>query len=187
MAPSDKVPEPWRSLLADIDSQCPQPIQMHCIGGFAVTIHYALVRPTGDIDVWQVIPNDAAGWLARTAGERSELHRKHGAYVQVSGVATVPEDYESRLVKVFAGEFDNLRLFVLDPYDLALSKVERNAEVDIEDVYHLARALKFDLELLADRYRKVLRPFLKGPESRHDLTMKLWIEAINEERADRPA
>jgi hypothetical protein len=59
MPPSDKVPEPWRSLLADIDSQSPQPIQMHCIGGFAVTIHYGLVRPTGDIDVWHVIPTSS--------------------------------------------------------------------------------------------------------------------------------
>ena len=57
--PSDRVPEPWRSLLADLDAQCTQSIEMHCIGGFAVTLHYGLVRSTGDIDVWHVIPSDA--------------------------------------------------------------------------------------------------------------------------------
>jgi hypothetical protein len=181
--PSDKVPEPWRSLLADIDAQCDQPIEMHCIGGFAVTLHYGFMRPTGDIDVWHVIPTDAAPWLAKIAGKGSELHRKHRVYVQVSAVATVPEDYESRLVEVFPGEFEKLRILVLDPYDLALSKLERNAEIDVEDVKHLARAANFDLDLFADRYRKELRPFVTGPEAKHDLTFELWIDAIKEERA----
>ena len=102
--------------------------------------------------------------------------------MQVSVVGTVPEDYESRLVDVFAGEFEHLRILVLDPYDLALSKLERNAEIDVEDVKHLARAANFDLEVLANRYQQELRPFLNGPEARHDLTLRLWIDAIEEER-----
>jgi len=81
------------------------------------------------------------------------------------------------------GEFDKLRILVLDAYDLALSKLERNAEIDVEDVKHLARAAKFDLDVLADRYRKELRPFLTGPEAKHDLTLELWIETIKEQRA----
>jgi hypothetical protein len=185
--PSDKVPEPWRSLLADIDAKCAQKIEMHCIGGFAVTLHYGLMRPTGDIDVCHVIPSEAAAWLTKIAGEGTALHRKHRVHVQISAVATVPEDYESRLVELVPREFERLRILVLDPYDLALSKLERNAEIDVEDVKHLARAANFDLEVLADRYRKELRPFLAGPESRHDLTLKLWIEAIGEERAHRGA
>jgi hypothetical protein len=147
-----------------LDAQCAQAIEMHCIGGFAVTLHYGRMRPTGDIDVWHVIPSGAAPWLTKIAGEGTELHRKHRVHVQVSAVATVPEDYESRLVEVFAGEFKMLRILVLDPYDLALSKLERNAEIDIEDVKHLARALNFDLDVLAGRYRNELRPFLTGPE-----------------------
>lgn len=185
--PSDTVPEPWRSLLADIDAQCPQEIEMHCIGGFAVTLHYGLMRPTGDIDVWHVVPSGAAAWLIKVAGPGTELHRKHRVHVQVRPVATVPEEYERRLVEVFPSEFAELRLFVLDPYDLALSKLERNAEIDIEDVKHLARAANFDLDVLADRYRTELRPFLAGPESRHDLTLQLWIEAIKEDRAQGTA
>jgi hypothetical protein len=160
---------------------------MHRIGGFAVTLHYGLMRPTGDIDVFYVIPSTAMAWLAKTAGKGSELHRKHRVYVQVSAVATVPEDYASRLIEMFPGEFNNLRILVLDPYDLALSKLERNSEIDVEDVKHLARAAHFDFDLLADRYQRELRPFLKGPEARHDMTLKLWLEAMAEERAQRGA
>lgn len=45
--PSDRVLEPWRSFLAEIDAATP-PLELHCIGGFAVTVHYELVRATGD-------------------------------------------------------------------------------------------------------------------------------------------
>ena len=69
-----------------------------------MTLHYGLMRPTGDIDVCHVIPSDGAPWLAKIAGEGTDLHRKHCVHVQVSAVATVPEQYESRLIEVFPGE-----------------------------------------------------------------------------------
>lgn len=179
---SDRVPEPWRSFLADIDVASPSAIEMHCIGGFAVTLYYALSRPTGDIDVWHVIPGSATAWLASTAGPGSALHKQHGVYLQIAAVATLPENYADRLTEVFTGEFEKLRILVADPYDLALSKLERNSDVDVEDVKHLARAADFDLDTLSTRYRTELRPFLAGPESRHDLTLTLWLDAIAEER-----
>ena len=72
-------------------------------------------------------------------------------------------------------------MFALDPYDLALSKLERNAQRDRDDVRHLARTLPFDTAILKDRYQKELRPYLGNPK-REDLTLQLWIEAIAEER-----
>ena len=179
---TDRAPEPWRSFLADIDQARATRIELHCIGGFAVTLYYNLSRPTGDIDVWHVIPHDATGWLASVGGKGSDLHARHGVYLQIAAVATLPELYADRLSQVFVGEFENLRIMVVDPYDLALSKLERNSEVDIEDVKHLARVAKFAPRVLADRYRTELRPFLSGPVSRHDLTLQLWLDALAEER-----
>jgi hypothetical protein len=179
---SDRVPEPWRSFLADIDAASPSALEMHCIGGFAVTLHYALSRPTGAIDVWRVIPGGATHWLASVAGRDSHLHKQSGVRLQIAAVATLPENYAERLTEAFTGEFGKLRLLVLDPYDLALSTLERNSEVDIEDIKHPARATNFDLDTLAERYRAELRPFVAGPESRHDLTLTLWLDAIAEER-----
>jgi hypothetical protein len=66
---------------------------------------------------------------------------------------------------MFPGAFQNLRLMALDPYDLALTKLERNIERDRSDVRYLARAIPFDLELLRDRYQQELRPYL-GTETR---------------------
>ena len=46
---------------------------------------------------------------------------------------------------------------------------------------HLARTVPLDLEVLRDRYQKELRWQLGNPE-REDLTLRLWIEAFEEER-----
>jgi hypothetical protein len=67
---------------------------------------------------------------------------------------------------------------------LALSKLERNIQRDRDDVKHLARSIPLDLEVLRDRYEKELRWQLGNPE-REDLTLKLWIEMIAEDRTAR--
>ncbi len=74
-----------------------------------------------------------------------------------------------------------MRLLALDPYDLALAKIERNIDRDREDVKFLARAALFDLRILEERYFKELRPVLGNP-AREDLTLRLWVEMIEEDR-----
>ena len=53
---------------------------------------------------------------------------------------------------------------------------------DRDDVKHLAKTAPLDLEVLKERYQKELRWQLGNPE-REDLTLCLWIEAIEEERS----
>lgn len=102
-------------------------------------------------------------------------------YLDLVGVAPLPEDYESRLTEIFPGAFKKVRLLALDPYDIALSKLERNTQRDRDDVKYLARRLPMDLTLLALRYEEELKPILGNPD-REGLTLRLWIEAIEEER-----
>jgi hypothetical protein len=115
-----------------------------------------------------------------------ELHRKYKVYLDQVGVTQPPDDYESRLREMFPGAFQNLRLMALDPYDLALTKLERNIGRDRSDVRYLARTVPFDLNILRDRYMIELRPYLGNP-TREDLTLQFWIEDIEEDRASRPA
>jgi hypothetical protein len=80
---------------------------------------------------------------------------------------------------MFAATFTHLRLVALDPYDLALSKLERNAPRDREDFKYLARTIPLNLNILQERYREELRPYLGNP-GREDLTLELWIEMAQE-------
>jgi hypothetical protein len=173
-----EIPAPWGAFLKDLDRELVKPVELHCLGGFVVTMLYGLVRPTADIDVLAVRPQMDLNPLA---GLGSSLHRKHRIYVQrVTVLEAYPEDYEDRLTEMFPGAFRNLRLLALDPYDLALTKLRRNSQRDREDVLHLANAVPLDIGTLRARYEE-MRPCLGNPE-REDLTLRLWIEAIQETR-----
>jgi len=175
--PPDRPPEPWLSFFFDIDKVLSQSVALHCIGGFAIAMRYGLPRPTIDVDYIAVIPAEEVAGLQSLAGVGSELHCKHGVYIQHVAVATVPEDYADRLALMFPTTCRRLRLFGLEAHDLALSKLERNSARDREDVKFLARSNWLDLELLESRYYSELRPYLANPE-RHDFTLRLWLEML---------
>ena len=180
MTPSSSAnevpPKQWYRFLAELDALLQKPVELHCIGGFVIAACYGFPRPTGDLDYISVRPSGAAVELHQVAGEGSELHKKHKLYLQHVGVANYPENYADRLIALYPGLFQNLRLFALDPYDLALSKLERNIEVDRDDVKFLSKTVPLDFQILEQRYRDELRPYLANPD-KHDLTVKLWREA----------
>lgn len=151
------------------------------MGGFVITQLYGFSRPTADIDTLSIVPRDEAAIIREQGSLGGPLYAKYKIYLDFVGVATVPEDYEKRLNAMYPGQFRCLRLLALDPYDLALSKLERNIERDRTDVRFLARAIPLDLGILRERYTKEMRWQLSMPE-RADLTFKLWIESIEEDR-----
>ncbi|HVB56462.1 MAG TPA: DUF6036 family nucleotidyltransferase [Candidatus Acidoferrales bacterium] len=168
---------PWREFLAEVDSLLKEPCQLHCIGGFAVVSAYGLPRSTNDLDYISIESANLPPDLEAIAGEGSALDKKHRVHVHRVTIATVPEDYEKRLIELFANKFKNIRLLVLDPYDVVLSKLSRNIERDREDVAYLARTRQLDPNILRERYQEELRPNLIGPPERHDNTLKFWTEA----------
>lgn len=99
-------------------------------------------------------------------------------HVHHAGIASVPENYEERTAELYPGHFKNIRLFVLDPYDLVLSKISRNAERDREDVAYLARTQHLDPNVLGERYEHGLKAYVIGPPERTENTLKFWIEAL---------
>lgn len=177
---NDLPPEPWLSFLRDIDGFVSEETYFHCLGGFVVTVIYGAARSTSDLDSIATVRKDPR--LLDHAGQGSPLHTKHNVYLDPVGVAPLPENYEDRLTEIFSGAFKRLRLLALDPYDIALTKIERNTERDRDDVKHIARILPFDLGVLSQRYHTELRPCLGMPE-REDLTLRLWIEMIQEDRS----
>ncbi len=146
-----------------------------------MTLLYGMSRASADIDVFEIAPSSVSPVVMQLAMQGGPLHRKYGLYLDRVTVAFVPEDYESRLIEMFPGAFKHLRLMALDPYDLALSKLERNTQKDRDDVIYLARTIPFDLSVLKERYENEFRWQLGNP-AREDLTLNLWMEVIREER-----
>jgi hypothetical protein len=181
MLQPNRLPDPWAAFLKELDSLITGPVCLHCLGGFVIKMLYGLTRPTGDIDFLQVVPQPALQAVSNITTEGGALHKKYRIYLDPVTVAHVPEDYKDRLSEMFAGDFNNLRLMALDPYDLALAKLERNIERDRDDVRFLAHTLPFDLEVFDGRYKQELRPFVDNTK-RADLTMELWLDMIQEDR-----
>jgi len=137
---SAPVPEPWGRFLRALDSLLTEAIDLHCLGGFVVTMQYGLSRTTADIDILTAIPPGRLSELQRYAGEGSDLHRRFGVYLQPVRIVTYPENYETRLIRMWPDHaFEHLGLFALEAHDLALTKLERNSDVDRQDVQELAR------------------------------------------------
>ena len=96
-------------------------------------------------------------------------------------VADVPDDYDTRLVTMDIVGLTRLRLKVLERHDLVLAKLCRNIDRDRQDVVALARGPGLDVNVLRQRYQEELRTKLGRPD-REELTLRLWIEMIEELR-----
>ena len=169
--------EPWRSFLRELDGLLKGSVELRCLGGFVVTQQYGVGRETADIDFLAVLARSPEDDIQSLAGLGSKLHRKYRLYMQYVGIATVPADYATRMARMFpSSSWKHLSLFALDATDFALSKLERNADRDREDVVRLARAGLIEPGTLKQRYAEELRPYLLSKLPWHDKTLELWIE-----------
>jgi hypothetical protein len=121
------LPSPWKDFLTEIDNQLREPLELHCIGGFALVFFYGLPRTTGDIDYYTAIPSNLD--LEELAGENSALHEKYKVFLHRVAVVSLPEEYASRLSEMAMGEFKHLKLLVPDPDDYILSKLQRGGSL----------------------------------------------------------
>jgi hypothetical protein len=141
------------------------------------------MRPTADIDILESRGTDLRT-IAKLAGRNSPLHNRHGVYIDVVTVADVPDNYDERLTTAFDAAFEKLRFRIFERHDLVLAKIVRNNDRDRADLAAIAGGPGLDIDLLRERYVEELRPKLDRPE-REDLTLKLWIEIIEETRQRR--
>lgn len=99
-ATSRELPRPWRAFLSDVDRLLPRPVEIHCVGGFVAAFYYDLGGPTGDLDYVEVVPHEATARVQEIAGRESALAKKHHLCFQHVGVASLPDSYAERPLKV---------------------------------------------------------------------------------------
>ena len=67
------IPEPWLGFLREVDRALSRPVEVHCLGGFVLSVLWELPRPTGDIDFIEIRPSGSVSELNDVAGEDSAL------------------------------------------------------------------------------------------------------------------
>jgi hypothetical protein len=80
------------------------------------------------------------------------------------------------MTEIYPGIFKQIRLFVLDPCDLVLSKICRNIERDREDAKYLIKTQRIDVTVFKERYDRELKCNLIGDPKWIEGTLQMWIE-----------
>lgn len=104
------------------------------VGGSALAL-LGSPRLTIDIDFVgdDVHPNELHQFIIQIA---KELHI-HVEPVPIDRFIPLPKGSEERQIRI--GQFGNLEIYVADPYSIALSKLDRGLDTDLEDIIFLVR------------------------------------------------
>ena len=170
-----RIQEPWLSFLQDVDRNLSDPVELHCLGGFVLSVLAKLPRPTGDVDFIEVRPGAAGEELLRIAGEGTPLATKHSLHLHRVTIAEYPADYEMRLLNITPRSLRKLKMMALEVHDVVLAKLSRNSPRDRADVEFLAKGGIIDGRVLKKRFDAELRPYLLN-EEREALTLDLWLD-----------
>lgn len=121
-----------KTFLAIVGSRYPQPAILVLLGDSALCL-LGSHRPTLDIDYVgdDLHKNELQHIIEQVA---QELRIPVDA-VPIEQFLPVPTGADTR--RLLVGQFGNLEVYVLDPYTIALSKLDRGFETDIEDILFL--------------------------------------------------
>lgn len=122
------------AFLKEVGNRYSQPADLLLLGGSALCL-LGSPRPTLDIDYVgdDLTKDEFQQCIDRVAQDMGIVVEA----VPIEGFVPLPEDADQR--KVSIGQFGAVRVYILDPYSMALSKIDRGFDTDIEDVVFLIR------------------------------------------------
>lgn len=137
------------SILTILGEQVPSGSRLFLLGGSALTL-LGSPRPSLDIDFWgdDVNPNELHQIILNKA---KEIKLQIDA-VPIERFIPLPEGNEKR--SIYIGQFANLEIYVIDPYSIAFSKIDRGLFTDFDDIVFLIKNNHITLEELENIVQK---------------------------------
>lgn len=129
--------------LAELAARYTRPATLLLLGGGALCL-LGSERPTADIDYVgdDLRKNELQKVIAQLADEQGLIIDP----VPISQFVPVPVDADKR--RIFIGRFGQIVVYILDPYVIALSKLDRGFDSDIDDIRFLLRKNLISFEQL---------------------------------------
>ncbi|MBI5352427.1 MAG: nucleotidyl transferase AbiEii/AbiGii toxin family protein [Chloroflexi bacterium] len=123
-----------QSILTILGEQVPPASRLFLVGGSALTL-LGSPRPSLDIDFVgdDVHPNE----LHRAIMAKAKEMKLQVDIVPIDRFVPLPEGNEQR--SIYIGQFANLEIYVIDPYSIALSKLDRGLFTDFDDIIFLIK------------------------------------------------
>jgi hypothetical protein len=160
--------------LRALDAALDDKLEIFVVGGLAAILKYKAAVKTSDMDVAGIMSGHSAD-LIRASRVASETT---GLALSVSGatVTELPYNYEDRLKCGL--KLKKLVVIVPDKYDLALSKMLRGDEHDLEAIASIHEQHRFSEKTLAQRFEKELWDLAMGDKRTHALTLLPLMELL---------
>ena len=135
--------ENMQEFLERLGRRYPKPAKLYLLGGSALIL-LGSTRDTLDIDyVGDDIQKDDFQIMIEETATELELESEA---VPIDRFIPLPEGNENR--SIFIGEYGNINVYVIDPYSIALSKIDRGFDTDLEDVVFLIQHKQIKIEEL---------------------------------------
>lgn len=130
-----------KGILQSIGRRVPPSSQLTLVGGSALAL-LGNPRLTIDIDFWgdDIHPSELHQSIIQVAKELQIYVEP----VALERFIPLPADSDKR--SIYIGEFGNLKVFVADPYSIALSKVDRGFDTDLDDLVFLVQTNFVEME-----------------------------------------
>jgi hypothetical protein len=126
--------EEIRVFLQRLSERYPQPAALFLLGGGALCL-LGNPRRTINVDYAITTPLENAGDFVQAIQALAEEMRIEMEIVAIEEFIPLPPGAEKRHIHI--DQFGNLAVYIYDPYTIALSKLARGFEADLQDVLFL--------------------------------------------------
>ncbi len=147
-------------MLHELGDRLPRPVTIEIAGAIALIMKQYLDRQTTDMDIVNEVPEEIRGlgdWLCQL----EKRYRLALGHVQSH---SLPRGWEQRLHGL--EPFGRLRVYLVDAYDVVLSKFFSRREKDRDDLRFAMKLL--DKETLVRRLKETADAFLADPIMREN-------------------
>ena len=142
-----------RSFLKRLGERYGGSAELYFLGGGALCL-LGSPRVTADVDyTYATAPEEDASFRAAVAELANEMQLDVEDVPIAEFVPLPPGAYERR---ESLGRFGNVEAFIFDPYSIALSKIARGFEADLEDVIFMLREGLIEFDELERFFEQVL-------------------------------
>jgi len=172
-------PEELKVLFEAADAHLSESVSILVIGGTAVALGHGIDLVTRDIDTWDAIPpalKNAFEMAREVSGLDIPVH--HAA------VADAPYDFETRIESLNLEDLRKLRVLIPEKHDLALMKVLRGYEHDLQMVQAISDKHGLEFEILTQRYLTEMGHVI-GDSRMLNLKMLAAVERLFDEKSVR--
>jgi len=173
-------PSEIQRFLEATDLYLKSPTDLVIIGGAAAALAYNATNTTTDIDTINNVPKELEHAF-------EEASKKTGFAIPVSsvGVFDPPYCYEERLQQCEQINSKFLKIYVPEQHDLALMKMVRGYENDIQTICEIHKDLPFRFEILLERFLTEMTQVIGKPDTIRMNFLLMISELFGDELAEK--